>query len=228
MKEHRRCVKNVAMILAVSSVIGILTYQSVALGETMLKKEATLENITTFFAEQEKTVVTFVGYSGSGYEDPQAMLKRAESILKTLNPVTTIVNIGATPDGIGAIYPLAKQRGFMTTGIVSSQALKYDVAISADVDFAFFVADETWGGFLEGTEQLSPTSTAIVAVSDTIIGIGGGAVSRDEMIAARRAGKTVQFIPADMNHQRAKEKARKKGRPQPTDFKGAAHQAFEM
>lgn len=216
----------VIVMAIVSSLISVFACCSITNAETVLKEKATLEEITAFFTEQEKTVVTFVGYSGAGYEDPQAMLQQAETVLGTLDPAATIINIGATPDGIGAIYPLAKQRGFMTTGIVSSQALEYEVAVSPDVDYVFFVEDETWGGFLEGTEQLSPTSEAMVAVSEIIIGIGGGAVSRDEMIAADRAGKKVQFIPADMNHERAKEKARKKGQPEPTDFQGEAHQIF--
>jgi hypothetical protein len=51
--------------------------------------------------------------------------------------------------------------------------------------------------------------------SASIVGIGGGDVARDEMLAARNAGKSVLFIPADMDHQRAREKARKQGSPEP-------------
>jgi len=226
MRIYEGFIGRVIIMVIVSSLISVFACCSITNAETVLKEKATLEEIMAFFTEQGKTVVTFVGYSGAGYEDPQAMLQQAKTVLDTLEPAATIINIGATPDGIGAIYPLAKQRGFMTTGIVSSQALEYKVAVSPDVDYVFFVEDETWGGFLEGTEQLSPTSEAMVAVSETIIGIGGGAVSRDEMIAAGRTGKKVQFIPADMNHERAKEKARKKGQPAPTDFQGEAHQVF--
>ncbi|GAK61657.1 hypothetical protein U27_01558 [Candidatus Vecturithrix granuli] len=226
MKIYKGLIGRIVVLVIVSSLMSVFACYSITNAETVLKEKATLEEITAFFTEQGKTVVTFVGYSGAGYEDPQAMLQQAKTVLGTLEPAATIINIGATPDGIGAIYPLAKQQGFMTTGIVSSQALEYEVAVSPDVDYVFFVEDETWGGFLEGTEQLSPTSEAMVAVSETMIGIGGGAVSRDEMIAAGRAGKKVQFIPADMNHERAKEKARKKGQPEPTDFHGEAHQIF--
>lgn len=116
--------------------------------------------------------------------------------------------------------------GFETTGIVSTQALEAEVAVSPDVDHVFFVEDATWGGFIEGTELLSPTSRAMVEVSDQIVGIGGGAVGRDEMLAARRLGKPVTFIPADMDHERALEKARRKSLPTPTDFRGAAHAAL--
>ena len=98
--------------------------------------------------------------------------------------------------------------------------------ISPACDEVFFVEDDSWGGFIDGTEQLSPTSFAIVAVSDEIVGIGGGAVGRDEMIAARRQGKDVTFYPADMDHERALEKAARRGDPAPTDFRGAAHAAI--
>jgi PDZ domain-containing secreted protein len=66
----------------------------------------------------------------------------------------------------------------------------------------------------------------MVENSDAIIGIGGGEVARDELLAARRSGKKVHFIPADMNHQKARESARKKKLPEPTDFHGAANAAF--
>ncbi len=91
----------------------------------------------------------------------------------------------------------------------------------------FYVEDETWGGFLKNGNRLSPTSTAMVENSDVLIGIGGGEVGRDELIAAKRSGKKVRFFPADMNHKKAREKARKKGVPEPKNFRGAAGEAFD-
>ena len=171
-------------------------------------------------------MVTFVGYSGAGYEDHAAMLIKAEHILAEFDPKKTIVNIGATPEGIGGLYEIAKHRGFATTGIVSAQARQYKVPLSPHVDYVFYVEDKNWGGFLAMTEQLSPTSEVMVENSDIMIGIGGGEIARDELIAARRLGKQVRFIPADMNHQKARESARNKGLPEPSDFRGAAHTAF--
>ncbi len=189
-------------------------------------KESSTEDIKKFFESQDKYVVTLVGYSGAGYEDKTAMLEKAGQILDEFNPSDTIVNIGATPDGIGAIYELAKQRGFLTTGIVSTQAKKYNANLSRCVDYVFYVEDSTWGGSLEGSDQLFPTSTAMVENSDMLIGIGGGEVSRDELMAAKRKGKIVRFIPADMNHDKAREKAQKKGLPMPKSFTGAADEEF--
>jgi shikimate kinase len=189
-------------------------------------KEATPEEIRAFFQARKKTVLTFAGYSGAEYEDKAAMLKQAARILDQSDPKTTIVNGGATAVGIGAVYKIAKQKGFLTTGIVSSQARDSQAELSPCADFVFFVRDETWGGFLPDTETLSPTSKAMVENSDRIVAIGGGEVARDELMAARKSGKKVEFIPADMNHRIAREKALKKGQPAPTDFRGAAASVF--
>ena len=189
-------------------------------------EQATVEQIVEYFASQDKRVVTFVGYSGAGYEDKQAMLTAAQQILEGLAPADTIVNIGATPDGIGSVYELAVQREFVTTGIVSTQAREYDAEISSCVSRVFYVEDEAWGGLIDGGERLSPTSEAMVAVSDLMVGIGGGDVARDELLGAKSRGRQVRFIAADMNHAVAIEKAAKRGLPRPTDFSGTASQAF--
>lgn len=189
-------------------------------------KDVTVDDIRAFFERENDTVVTFVGYSGSEYEDKAAMLEKAASILDEFDSSNTIVNIGATPDGTGAVYSLAKHKGFDTTGIVSTKAKEYDAKLSPCVDYVFYVEDATWGGFIEGSDRLSPTSTAMVENSDVLIGIGGGKVGRDELIAATKLGKEVRFFPAELNHQKAREKARKKGLSVPTNFNGAASEVF--
>lgn len=189
-------------------------------------REATLAAIEAFIAERRVEVLTFEGYSGSQYQDPAAMLEQASRILDAKDPATTLVNIGATAVGIGAVYEVAKHKGFTTMGIVSTLARDQNVPLSACVDYVFFVPDSSWGGVQPGTGELSPTSQAIVANSTALVAIGGGDVARDELLAARRAGKPVTFIAADMNHQIARAKARSKGRPEPTDFRGSAHAAL--
>jgi hypothetical protein len=184
-------------------------------------KVAAPSEIRAYFKSQRKHVITFLGYSGAGYEDQQAMLQAAREALKGRDPRRTIVNIGATPEGIGAVYQLAKDLGYTTSGIVSSQWRATGTPLSPCVDIVFLVKDETWGGFLKGTRQLSPTSSAMVGVSDQLVAIGGGEVSRDEAAAAERAGKPVRYVPADMNHAVAVERARKRNEPVPTDFSGA-------
>lgn len=184
------------------------------------------KDIKGFFKSAQKTVLTLVGYSGAGYEDEALLLRHAETILNEFDPKKTIVNIGATPEGIGAIYEMAKRKGFVTAGIVSSQARQHNVKLSPYVDRVFYVEDATWGGFVAGTKELSPTSKAMVENSDIVIGIGGGEVARDELIVAKKLGKKVRFIPADMNHRKARDSARKKKLPEPSDFRGAANAEF--
>ena len=194
----------------------------------MSVREATVGEVHRFFEKQDRRVLTFIGYSGAGHEDEQALLEETGRILDGFDPSETIVNSGATRVGIGAVYEVAKSRGFVTTGIVSTQARESGAELSPFVDHVFFVPDEKWGGFLEGGDVLSPTSTAMVENSEVLVGIGGGEVGRDELLAARRHGKEVRFIPADMNHRRAMDRAAERGLPEPTDFAGAAAEAFRQ
>jgi hypothetical protein len=189
-------------------------------------REASLESIKAFVGATGKSVLTFAGFSGAGYERQDRLIEQASRVLDAHDPSKTLINIGATAEGIGIVYELARRKGFTTMGIVSTLARDERVALSKCADYVFFVKDETWGGRVEGAERLSPTSTAMVEVSTAFVGIGGGEVARDEMLAARRAGKPVEFIPADMNHEVARQKARKKGQAEPADFRGAAHAAL--
>jgi hypothetical protein len=189
-------------------------------------REATLASIEAFVHSKQMTVLTFSGYSGAQYEDPDAMMEHASRALDEQDPQKTLINIGATEVGIGAVYELAKRKGFTTMGIVSTLARDERVTLSKCVDYVFYVKDSTWGGRAGEGDHLSPTSAAIVETSTSFIGMGGGDVARDEMLAARKAGKPVTFIPADMNHKIAREKAQKRGEPEPTDFRGAAHDAL--
>ena len=189
-------------------------------------EEASPERVVDYFRGLNRKVVSFAGYSGAGYEDAAAMLAQAGRRLDALDPQNTVINAGATAEGIGAVYELARQRGFLTSGIVSTQAGEHAVALSPCVDLVFYVRDETWGGLLAGTDRLSPTSEAMVGASDVFVAIGGGEVTRDELFAARERGKAVEFVPADMDHALALEKAASKGLPTPTDVRGAVHAAW--
>ncbi len=183
----------------------------------------TPEQAVSFIKGLNKTMLTFYGFSGLGYEDEKEMLRIAREMLSKYSPETTLVNIGATSTGIGAIYPLAKSMGFTTAGIVSTQALEHLEEISEAVDYICFIEDHQWGGKLPNSDELSPTSKAMVECSDILVGIGGGGISLDEMLAGYEQGKEVLYFPADMNHERAQRQAERKGLPPPASFKGDAH-----
>ena len=186
----------------------------------------TAEAVIAFFLSQRKTVLTFYGYSGMGYEDEKGMLEIARKVLSRYSPETTLVNIGGTSVGCGAIYPLAKSMGFTTTGIVTNLALDYPEGISDAVDHICFVADKQWGGNLPDSSQLSPTSKAMVECSDILVGIGGGGISEAEMLAGKAQGKPVYFYPAEMNHARAINHAKRMGLPPPESFMGGHPDLF--
>jgi hypothetical protein len=171
-----------------------------------------------------RRVVTFCGFSAAGYEDAEEVERLLCEQLARFSPQFTIICSGATVDGIGMIYPLARRAGFRTVGIVSSRAEAECVALSNDVEVVYVVRDAVWGGRQDG--RLSPTSEATVEACDEMIGVSGGAIARDELEEARQRGKPVCFIPADMNHALAMAKARKLGAPTPTDFRGEAHTLF--
>jgi len=191
-----------------------------------LVKVSAPSEIRAFFDARRLQTLTFIGFSGAEYEDPAAMLALAGRTLDKYSPQKTIVLIGATREGIGAVYELAKSKGFATAGIVSSQAKTNNVPFSACVDHVFVVEDATWGGLDPKTQRLSPTSVAMVENSDVMVAIGGGDVARDELTAGRRAGTPIEFHAADMNHKIAVERAKKRGEPEPTDFSGAAAAVF--
>jgi hypothetical protein len=171
-----------------------------------------------------RRVVTFIGFSGAGYEEPLRVRNLLADFLAEFDPRSVTICSGATADGIGAIYPLARARGFATVGIVSTVAETKHARLSDAVDTIYVIEDQDWGGRRrDGT--LLPTSVAMVGAADEIIAIGGGDIARDEIEVALAAHKAVQYVAADMNHAAALEKARRRGEAEP-DFKGPAHHLF--
>ncbi len=188
-------------------------------------------DVRAWFQARKAKVVTFFGYSGLGYENEPAMLERARATLARFDPATTIVNAGATVAGIGAVYRVAKDLGFATTGIVSSEARRAHAVLSPCVDVVFFVTDSAWGGFTdEARTQLSPTSQAMVENSDVLVAIGGGDVAHDELSAAlsrgKASGRDVLYFAAEMNHANARARATQRGQPPPTTFDGPVAALF--
>ena len=165
----------------------------------------TPEEVVAFFKGLGKTVLTFCGYSGMRYEDEKGMLQIAHKVLSEYSPETTLINIGVT-----------------------NLALLKPDGISESVDHMCFVIDTQWGGKLHGSEELSPTSKAMVACSDVLVGIGSrGGIGGDELRAGKELGKPVQFFPAEMNHEVAIRYAKSRGLPPPESFWGTTHDSFD-
>lgn len=185
----------------------------------------TPEEAIAFFQRQGKTVLTFYGYSVD-YSDKDEMLKTVRDVLSQYRPEKTLVNIGATKGGMGMAYPLIKSLGFVTAGIVSTEALAYPKGISDAVDHVCFIKDSQWGGKLPNSNELSPTSKAMVACSDILVAIGGNDIARDELLEGKSQGKPIQYFPAEMDHDAAIRRAKYLGEPMPESFMGSVHDVF--
>jgi len=185
----------------------------------------TPEEAIAFFQRQGKTVLTFFGYSVK-YNDEEGMFKIVRDVLSHYRPEKTLVNIGATKGGIGTAYPLIKSLGFVTAGILSTEALAYPESISDAVDHVCFIKDKQWGGKLPNSNEVSPTSKAMVACSDFLVAIGGNDIARDELLEGKAQGKPIQYFPAEMNHEAAIRRAKYLGVPLPESFMGSVHDVF--
>ena len=106
-------------------------------------------------------IVEFTGVSDSEYEDPGAVEGAVAEGLDEFEPTSVVICAGATPEGVGAVYPIAKQRGFTTIGIVSAMAEKAGARFSSSVGTVYVIADDSCGG-LGADGELSPTSSAMV------------------------------------------------------------------
>ncbi|MDP2593984.1 MAG: hypothetical protein Q8P36_01435 [bacterium] len=170
-----------------------------------------------------KKVYTLFGYSALEYEDKDAVFARIKTDIEKLNPDEWFINIGATEEGIGGAYKIAKDLGFKTIGIVSTQALSYSGNFSPYVDMIYIVNDANWGGYLPGTDKLTEATKAYLGTSDVIAAYGGGENTAVTLREAKKLGTPLSYVPADMNH----EKALKQSHGKPVDFKGAAFAAWE-
>jgi hypothetical protein len=184
------------------------------------------EQAVSFIRRRAKMVLTLYGYSGMGYEDEEAMLRTAREVLAQYRPEKTLIVSGATEVGVGAVYPLAKTMGFETAGIVTMDEAEDPEDISVFVDHVCFIKDTQHGGRLPNSHELSPTSRAMVDCSDILVAIGGNDISREELIEGRKQGKPIQYFPAELNHERAIRRAKRKGLPMPESFSGAVHEEF--
>ncbi|HVX23885.1 MAG TPA: hypothetical protein VG992_00885 [Candidatus Saccharimonadales bacterium] len=168
------------------------------------------------------------GYSGLEYQDFDRLQKTVAQDLQALDPEETVIAIGATPYGIGGLYPLVKDLGFKAVGIVASTAIARNEECSEVLgsDDLIVVKDNGWGGFRYSQETrglLSPTTRVFVGASDSLAAYGGGnitAVSMEEML---RREKYVSFKAFDMNHNLANLNAAQRGETEPIDYRGPAY-----
>ena len=173
-----------------------------------------------------KSIFTLFGYSLLDYEQKRTIMGAIREELEKLDPKEWVINIGATEDGIGAAYFIAKELGFKTTGIVSTQALMYSGKFSPYVDEIYVVNDAHWGGYVPGTNKLAPTTTAFLSCSDVISAYGGGANTAAMLNHVADKDIEIRFTSAEMNHEKAISEAARQGLAKPEKFTGYAEDAW--
>jgi hypothetical protein len=188
--------------------------------------------IRRFFAARAKRVISFAGFGELGYQDDGVVARVAEQVLGSADPDKILANGGTLlrsdgQNGIGEIYRIAKAFGIETSGIHPSVALDFLETHhpSPFCDHVHYVEDDTWGGFLAGTREMSPTLRIVLEVTDELMVIGGGKHAADELEAFVEHNKTVRYFPAEMNHEATREWCARSGAWIP-DFRGDAHNAW--
>lgn len=185
-------------------------------------------DIRRWIAASGKHVIEFAGFGEFGYDDPGTVERVVRRVLapwpadRVMVACSTLLRAGGQ-DGIAGVYPVAGQLGFETVGIHPSVALASAAThpVSPHCQRAFFVEDASWGGFVEGTRDPSPSLRLILEVSDELVVVGGGKHAADELEAFVAHGKSVTYVPALMNRRVTDEWCRRTG-SRIVDYRGAA------
>ncbi|HET7639858.1 MAG TPA: hypothetical protein VFK47_14115 [Ktedonobacteraceae bacterium] len=180
------------------------TYRGVAANQDRKLQYATeplpVSEVIQQIKDLGKNVIALFGFSYLGYENPNEVMQQISHKLGTFDPETDIITIGATEEGIGAAYKVAKGLGFTTIGIVSASALTYSGRFSPMVDNIYIVNDQHWGGYVAGTDRLVGTTQAYLAVSREIHAFGGGENTAVTLAEAQKRGIVISYTQAEMNH----------------------------
>jgi hypothetical protein len=170
-------------------------------------------------------VHSLFGYSALEYEDPEQLERTVLADLAAFDPTETAIAIGATPYGIGRLYPAIKDLGFFTLGVVASTAVGKNEETAEGVDSIIVVKDNGWGGYRYSQDTaglLSPTTRVFAGASDSMAAYGGGTITAVTLQEMLRRDKPVDFKPFDMNHRLAAMMQAQRGDDLSSDFAGPA------
>lgn len=161
------------------------------------EKENVKKEISSFEDLQSdignRRVIVFGGFSGLGYEDTEKLndyigLKIKEEFDKVGSKL--VVVSGATSDGIGLCYEVAKRFGLETYGIVSEAGKEY--GSDKHCDKTFYVPDpnNTW-------QVMSPEGSSymvdVAKKNGVLIYYGGGDVAVSEITEAKSKNIDVEI-----------------------------------
>lgn len=133
---------------------------------------------------EQKHVLVFSGFSGSGYKNETGVTDLMASIIKShaqeYGAHNAVVVAGATEAGIGAVYKIARDLQVETLGIVSKLSPPSDS--SEHCQTSVFVDDPEGNWKVLSSEGKSYiVSVAQMGLSGKMIFIGGGEVAASEL-----------------------------------------------
>jgi hypothetical protein len=160
---------------------------------------------------QSSYPVAIGGYSGLGYEDYKLVRQKLREILVPLTAKhgdRLLVVSGATEQGIGVVYEVAKELGLPTLGIVSECARPEQ--ISSFCDSVFYVSDPdgTW----EVKSSKGDSYFVEAARHGQMFYLGGGEVAVHEILEAR-AKRIMVTVLSDFLPDSSKVEAERKKNP---------------
>lgn len=151
-----------------------------------------------------KFVMVFSGFSSMGYENTEKLQDYITKEIKQNIDEHGIHNLlivaGATPEGIGCVYDIAKNLGVSTFGIVSQQASTNSLSKNCESVMQIKDPDNSWKVLDD-----SGDSYMVYAASKNgcFLAFGGGSVTLSELEEA--AGKGIEtkifpeFLPDPIN-----------------------------
>jgi hypothetical protein len=162
--------------------------------------------VKELYANRYRYVLTFLGFGELGYNDVDHFARIVEQELDRVRQdeyvvnTATLVTEGFEP-GTADVYAIAHRMNFRTAGLFPRIALNSpeQYSLSAFVEDIYFVNDTTWGGYLPGTELPSKMLTALTAVTDEAVVIGGGRHTAQEMREMLKLGKPIRYHTLEMN-----------------------------
>jgi len=172
------------------------------------------ENVVEHFQETipEKKVITFLGYSSAGYEEPETVDRYITETLshECPTPHDCEVLLGST-DGILRAAKIAHSKGIDVT-IITSEDGKNQLGNLPRSDqsvvtrlYSIDSHDVGWKIDEEGNKEISAIAHALIKSSDKIYMIGGGKIGIAEMEYAASKEKDLTYFPAKYNARKMKQ-----------------------
>nr|CBA73834.1 conserved hypothetical protein [Arsenophonus nasoniae] len=144
---------------------------------------------------ESKFVLVFSGFSAMGYKDTEKLHKYITKEIKQHIDEHGIHNLlivaGATSDGIGCVYDIAKNLGVCTLGIVSQQAPTNSLAKNCQSVIQIKDPDNSWKVLDD-----SGNSYMVYAASKNgcFLAFGGGSVTLSELEEAVGKGIKIKIF----------------------------------